>query len=83
MLALLRRVVVVLDDDVEHTKLLTGCLERYGASVVDVEFDRDLEVHQTRLEVDVRLPDRSMLDKLLTELTKSPGVRRIKVRRLG
>jgi putative Mg2+ transporter-C (MgtC) family protein len=80
---LLRRVMVVLDDEPAHAKAATDCLARFGAAVSDVDFDRHLKARKTRLEVDVRLPSRDSLDKLLGELAALPGVRRVKLQRPG
>jgi putative Mg2+ transporter-C (MgtC) family protein len=78
---ILRRVIVVLDDLPEHAISVMNCLGRHGASVPEIEFDRNLKEHKTRLEVEVRLPDREAVDKLVSELTASAGVWRVKVQR--
>jgi putative Mg2+ transporter-C (MgtC) family protein len=80
---LMRRVVVVLDDDSGHTSLIVDYFGQFGAAISDVDFDRNFKTHKTRLAVDVRFPSRDALDKLLRELADFPGVRRIKLQRPG
>lgn len=78
-----RRVVVTLDDNADHTQAVGNCLREHGAAIADIEFDRNLKTHETRLAVDVRFADRVAIEKLLIDLTNSPGVWRVKVQRPG
>ncbi len=77
----LRRVVVTLDDNADNTQAVGSCLRQHGAAIADIEFDRNLKTHETRLAVNVRLADRAAIEKLLIDLTNSPGVWRVKVQR--
>lgn len=78
-----RRVVVVLDGDAADVRGVVERLGRFGAAVTDVDYDRNLKAGKTRLTVDVRLPDRTALERLIGELADLPGVRRVKVQRPG
>jgi len=80
---MLRRVVVVLDDVPGHSDRAIELLGLAGASVSDVELDRNFETRKTRLSVEVRFANREALDRLLVELTQAVGVRRVKVQRPG
>ncbi len=78
---LVRRVVVVVDDELEHTTAITGCLARNGAAVPDIEFDQNRRTHKTRLAVDVRFPDLAAVERLKAELAAAQGVWRVKLQR--
>jgi uncharacterized membrane protein YhiD involved in acid resistance len=78
-----RRVVVDLDGDSDLARGVVERLQRFGASVTDVDYDRNLREGRTRLTVDIRLPDRAALERLIAEIGDAPGVRRVKILRPG
>lgn len=78
---LLRRVIVVMDNDAEHLGTIADRLRPFGAAISDVDLDRNYESNKTRLAVYVRFPSRAVLDTFVAGLADVPGIRRIKLQR--
>ncbi len=78
-----RRVVILLDGDAAHVQSITDCLRRFGATIPDLDLDRNHETNKTRLAVDMRFSSRVDIDDFLHEVANAPGVLRIRVQRPG
>ncbi len=58
-------------------------LRRVGATVTDIDYDRDMRRNESRLKLTVRLPNEQALDQMLTRQEALSGIRRVKVQRPG
>jgi len=76
-------VVILLDGDAAHVQSITDCLRRFGATIPDLDLDRNHETNKTRLAVDMRFSSRVDIDDFLHEVANAPGVLRIRVQRPG
>jgi putative Mg2+ transporter-C (MgtC) family protein len=60
---------------------LVAFLDPVGGDVTAADYDRDLGRNQSRMAIDVRLPDGSYEEPLMKRLEALPGLRRVEVKR--
>ena len=78
-----RRVMILLEDDRVSGQNVVEHLHTLGATVADIDYDRNMRTNRSRLHLDVRLQNQQMLERILTSLETLPSVRRVKVQRPG
>jgi putative Mg2+ transporter-C (MgtC) family protein len=78
-----RRVTIVFEDDSVSGQTVVEHLYTTGATVTDIDYDRNMKTHRSRLYLDVRLQNPQMLEGVLACLETLPNVRRVQVQRPG
>jgi len=78
-----RRVTIVFEDDSVSGQTVVEHLSTTGATVTDIDYDRNMKTHRSRLYLDVRLQNQQMLEGVLSCLETLPNVRRVQVQRPG
>ncbi len=58
-------------------------LRKLGITVTDIEYDNNIGENESRLIFKVRLPNEDGLEPMLTRLESLPGMRSVKVQRIG
>jgi putative Mg2+ transporter-C (MgtC) family protein len=58
-------------------------LRKLGVTVTDIEYDHNIEGNESRVVFKVRLATEKRLDQMLTRLESLPGIRSVKVQRIG
>src|ERR1700683_3004979 len=58
-------------------------LRKMGITVTDIEYDHNIGENESRLTFNVRLQTEQGLEPMLTRLESLPGMRGVKVRRIG
>jgi putative Mg2+ transporter-C (MgtC) family protein len=76
-----RRITLVLEGGQANARAAADEVRNAGGEVTDVDHEHDLRAGRTRLTLDVRLPDRAALDRLVARLETLPMLRRVKVQR--
>jgi putative Mg2+ transporter-C (MgtC) family protein len=78
-----RRVTIVFEDSHMSGHTVMEHLHMLGATVADIDYDRNIKTHRSRLYLDIRLQNQQMLEEVLTHLETLPSVRRVQVQRPG
>jgi putative Mg2+ transporter-C (MgtC) family protein len=76
-----RRVTILLEDSSVSGRSVVEHLHTMGATVTDIDYDRNVKTNRSRLYLDVRLQNQQLLERILTSLETLPSVRRVKVQR--
>ena len=58
-------------------------LRKMGVTVSDIEYDHNIAGNESRLIFNVRLPTEQGLEQMLARLESMPGMRSVKVQRIG
>jgi hypothetical protein len=58
-------------------------LRKMGITVTDIEYDHNIGENESRLTFNVRLATEQGLEPMLTRLESLPGMRSVKVQRIG
>ena len=58
-------------------------MRKLGITVTDIEYDHNIGENESRLIFKVRLPTEDGLEPMLTRLESLPGMRSVKVQRIG
>ena len=71
-----------LTGDFLSRKALVEHVSAVGATIVGVDYSRDMGQNRSRMTVDFKLPDESYEEVLMKRLEGLPGLRRVRVERL-
>ncbi|MCE7982775.1 MAG: MgtC/SapB family protein [Caldilinea sp. CFX5] len=78
-----RQVTIVFEDGSVSSQMVIASLEKLGASVIAIDYDRNVRTHRSKLYLDVHLQNQQMLEAVLAQLETLPTVRRVQVERPG
>lgn len=76
-----RRVTVLFENGNVSGQTVIEHLRGTGAMVTDIDYDRNMQTHRSRLHLDIRLKNPQMLEQVLACLEALPNVRRVQVTR--